>query len=91
MRNRILFIGLVLSPKEFGNRMLEIRTMDNEDGGELFSFLVREEIDMVILDDGVKLFSPPGEKRKPLKKSPCKRVSLGWISETPKQRIYRKD
>ena len=57
----------------------------------MFSFLVREEINMVMLDDEIKLFSPSGERRKPFKKSPCKRVSLVSISETPKNRIYRKD
>ena len=76
MKNSFQFLSLVLSPKRFGNGVLEIRTMDNEDGGELFSFLVREEIDMVILDDGVKLFSPPRERRKPFKECPCERMSL---------------
>ncbi|KAH9705016.1 Endonuclease [Citrus sinensis] len=66
----------LFNSKRFGNGVLEIRTMDNEDGGELFSFLVREEIDMVILDDGVKLFSPPRERRKPFKECPCERMSL---------------
>ena len=46
---------------------------------------------MMMLDDKVKVFSPPGERRKPFKKSPCERVSLVWICETPKQWIYRKD
>ena len=31
MRNNFPFIGLILSPKKFGDRVLEIRRMDNED------------------------------------------------------------
>ena len=30
MRNNFPFICLVLSPKEFGNKVLEIRTIDNK-------------------------------------------------------------
>ena len=84
MRNNLPFISLVLSPREFGNRMLEIRMIDNEDWGELFSFLIWEEIDVVVFDNKVKLFSPPRERKKSFKKSPCERVSLVWICETPK-------
>ena len=68
MRNNFPFIGLVLGPKEFGDCVLKIRMMNNKDRCELFSFLVREEIDVVVFNDKAKLFLPLRDRGKPLKK-----------------------
>ena len=91
MGNSLPLISLVLSPKEFDNRVLEIRTMDNKDWGELLSFLVREDINVVMFDNEVKLFSSPRKRGKPLKEDPCEGMSLVWICETSKHWLYRKD
>lgn len=53
--------------------------MNNKGRGELFSFLVRENINMVVFDDKTKLVSPPRERGKLLKKSPCEGMSLAGI------------
>ena len=67
MRDNFPLIGLVLCPEEFSNRMLKIRTVDNEDRGELFTFLIRQKIKVIVIYDKVELFSPPKEGRKPFK------------------------
>ena len=62
--------GLVLCPEEFSDRVLKVRTMDNEDWGELFTFLIKEKIKVKVIYDKIGLFSPLGERREPFKESP---------------------
>ena len=70
MRDDFPLISLVLCPEEFGDRMLEVRTMDNKNWGELFTFLIRDKIEVMVVYDKAELFSPPGERREPFKESP---------------------
>ena len=70
MRDGLPLIGLILCPEEFSDRMLKVGTVDNEDRGELFIFLIREKIEVMVIYDKAELFSPPRERREPFKESP---------------------
>ena len=52
------------------DRMLKIGTVDNEDRGELFTFFIREKIEVMVIYDKAELFSPPRKRREPFKESP---------------------
>ena len=70
MRDDFSLIVLVLCPEEFSDRMLKIGTVDNEDRGELFTFLIREKIEVMVIYDKAELFSPLREGREPFKEGP---------------------
>ena len=70
MRDDFPLIGLVLCLEEFSDRMLKIGTVDNKERGELFTFLIREKIEVMVIYDKAKLFSPPRDRREPFKEGP---------------------
>ena len=70
IRDGFPLIGLILCPEEFSNRMFKVGTVDNEDRGELFTFLIKEKIEVMVIYDKAELFSPLREMREPFKKSP---------------------
>ena len=70
MRDGFSLIGLILYPEEFSDRMLKLGTVDNEDRCELFTFLIREKVEVMVIYDKVELFSPPREMRETFKESP---------------------
>ena len=70
LRDDFSLIGLVLCPEEFSDRMLKIGTVDNEERGELFTFLIREKIEVMVIFDKAELFSPLRDIKEPFKEGP---------------------
>ena len=69
MRDGFLLIGLILCLEEFSDKVLKVGTMDNKDWGELFTFLIKEKIEVMVIYDKAEFFSPPREGREPFKES----------------------